>query len=204
MEVADALRRRRMVRHYDGRPVPDDALARIVDAARRAPTAGHAQGQHVVIVASEEGRRAVAARCHEAEHVARGRPPWLSSAPVHLVLCARPQDYRDRYAAVDKAAPERPDAWPVPFWWVDAGQTLMALQLAAVDEGLAAGFLDIADRAGLRRDLAIPDEVEPIGVLTVGYPGDRDAVVGSARRPRRPRTEVLHVERWGADPPRDT
>lgn len=200
MEFEELLRSRRMVRHYDGRPVDPAALARIVDAARRAPSAGNTQGQHLVVVTDHRRRAEVAACCGEATHVAHGRPPWLSSAPVHLVPCVRPQDYRDRYAEPDKSAPNRPDAWPVPFWWVDGGQALMLVLLAAVDEGLAAGFLDVADRSCLRAALDIPDDVEPLGVVTIGYPGPRDAVVGSAQRGRRAARGVVHQERWGGDP----
>lgn len=198
MEFREVVRRRRMVRHYDGRPVDPAALERVLDAARRGPSAGNVQGQRLVVVTDTALRRGVAACCDEEGHVARGRPAWLSSAPVHIVPCVSPPAYRDRYAEPDKAAPGRPDAWDVPFWWVDGGATLMLVLLAAVDEGLAAGFLDIADREGVCDLLGIPSDVEPLGVVTLGYPGPRDAVVGSARRGRRPASEVVHRERWGS------
>ena len=67
---------------------------------------------------------------------------------------------------------------------------------AAVDEGLAAGLLDVADRGALRAALGIPADVVPLGVVTVGHPVP-DRRSGSLARGRRPTAELLHHDRWG-------
>ena len=197
MEFAEVVRRRRMVRRYDGSPVPADALARVLDAASRAPSAGFSQGQSLVCVTDAATRQAIARCCDEPAHRAAGRPPWLSSAPVHLVPCVDEGAYHGRYAEADKAASRPPASWEVPFWWVDGGATLMLLLLAAVDEGLDAGFVDIADRAGLRAHLGIPEEVVPLGVVTLGTRHPDERPVGSSQR--RSRRDAVHRERWGGD-----
>jgi nitroreductase len=184
-----------MVRRYAPTPVDAAVLTRVLDVARRAPSAGYAQGQHYVVVVEEDAREAIATLCREREFVDRGHPPWLSVAPVHVVLCARPEDYRRRYAEPDKASSRGPDGWDVPFWFVDAGAALMLLLLAAADEGLGAGFLDIADPEGIRDLLGIPPDVIPVGLFTLGHPaGEQPA--GSAARGRRPAAEVIHRGRW--------
>ena len=86
--------------------------------------------------------------------------------------------------------------WPVPYWWVDAGASLMLILLAAVDEGLAAGFLGSHRLPELQAELSIPSDMVPIGVVTVGHPAP-DRRSGSLARGRRPRTDVVHHERWG-------
>ena len=180
-----------MVRRYRPDPVAPAALERIARAALRGPTAGHAQGVSVVVVTDPERRAALAGLAGEADWVARGRSPWLSPAPALLVLCVEPGTYRARFARPDKD----PAALSVPWWWVDGGAALALVLLAAVDEGLAAGFLGAHRLPGLGDLLGLPDGVVPLGVVTIGHPS-ADAA-GPAPRPRRPAAEVLHRDRWG-------
>ena len=76
---------------------------------------------------------------------------------------------------------------------------MMLILLAAVDEGLAAGFLGVHSVPDLKRLLEIPDEVEPIGVITIGHPAP-DRKSGSLRRGWRPDAEVKHWDRWTSAP----
>jgi nitroreductase len=195
VRLADLVRRRRMVRRYRPDPVDTATLERILDLARHAPSAGHSQGQHFVVVRDHATRRRIAALCREPEYLARGFEPWLSCAPVHVVPCVDPRAYHRRYAEPDKAASRGPDAWDVPFWHVDGGAALMLLLLAVVEEGLAAGFLDVPDPGALRALLDIPGEVLPLGLVTIGHPGE-DRRSGSLARGHRPLSTIVHDERW--------
>ncbi len=203
MEFHDVVRRRRMVRSYRPDPVDPAVLERILGATRHAPSAGFSQGHSLVVVTEAETRRAIATLAGEAEYVAAGFDPWISRAPVHVVVCTEKVRYLARYREPDKGGPDGPlareEAWSVPYWWVDAGTVLMLLLLAAVDEGLAAGFLGVHAVPGLRDLLGIPADVSPVGVVTVGHPAP-DRRSGSLRRGRRPAAEVIHRERWGGRP----
>ena len=55
MEFRDVVRARRMVRNYPGEPIDSESLEAILDAARRAPSAGNTQGQSFVVVTSDAG-----------------------------------------------------------------------------------------------------------------------------------------------------
>jgi nitroreductase len=171
-------------------------IERILDAARRAPSAGFSQGQSFVVVTEEARRRRVAELCGEAAYVAAGFDPWVSRAPVHVFPCVRPASYHERYAEPDKAGSTPPDRWRVPYWWVDGGAALLLVLLAAVDEGLGAGFLAVDDEAGLRSLLGVPDDVVPLGLVTIGRPAP-DRRSGSLDRGRRPYRQVVHREFWG-------
>lgn len=190
----EVVRARRMVRAYRPDPVDPAAIERILGAAVRAPSAGYSQGQSFVVVTGEVTRKRIAEVCREPAFRARGFAPWISAAPVLVVPCVHEATYRERYAEPDKACSVPPRDWPVPFWWVDGGAALMLLLLAAVDEGLAAGFL-AADPTGLRAVLGIPAEVAPLGVVTIGHPAP-DRRSGSLLRGRRPASEVIHRECW--------
>lgn len=193
MELYEVVRRRRMVRNYLPEPVSPEAIDRILDAARRAPSAGHTQGTAFVVVTEERTRRDIAGLAGEADYVARGFHPWISSAPVHLVITVSEEAYRERYREPDKLGREGEPDWPVPYWWVDAGASLMLVLLAAVEEGLAAGFLGGHSVPDLGRLLGIPTEHIPIGVVTLGHPAPdrRSSSLGRGWRPR-----VVHYEHW--------
>jgi nitroreductase len=90
----------------------------------------------------------------------------------------------------------------VPYWFVDAGAAMMLLLLAAVDEGLAAGFAGHPEQeARLRGLLGLPDGVVPIGVITIGRPAPTDDVDRTSsvfKRRRRRADQVIHRETWDA------
>jgi nitroreductase len=192
----DAVRRRRMVRNYTDDPVDPDALERILNAARKAPSAGFSQGQAMLVVAENEGRREIARLAGENEYVAMGMDPWISKAPVHVIVCVSKNTYFDRYAETDKKGePNTDEDWPVPYWWVDAGATMMLLLLAVVAEGLAAGFLGSHRMPELKESFGIPDHMDPIGIVTIGHAAP-DRRSGSLDRGWKAEDEVIHRERW--------
>jgi nitroreductase len=196
MEFRDVIAGRRMVRNYLPDPVPVESLDRIVDAGLRAPSAGFSQGLGFVVVTEAERRHAIAALADEAEYVASGFDPWISRAPAHIVITVSEDVYRARYREPDKLGPDGEEIeWPVPYWWVDAGAGLMAILLAAVDEGLAAGFLGVHAMPELASLLALPPDHMPIGVVTVGSPAP-DRRSASLDRGHKPRSAVVHWESW--------
>lgn len=187
-----------MVRNYRPDRVAPAVLERILDTARRGPSAGFSQGVHFLVLTELVDRRRLAVLCDEPAYVARGFDAWISRAPVHVLPCVHRVDYETRYAAADKVGAPSPAEWGVPFWWVDAGAALMLLLLATVDEGLAAGLLAVDDTPALRDWLGLPADVTPIGVVTIGHPA-ADRRSGSIARGRRPLEEVVHHGRWCGD-----
>lgn len=197
MDFADVLTRRRMVRNYTEVGVPDDVLLRVAAAALRAPSAGNSQAIGVVIVTDADKRAEIARLGNEQVYVDAGFDPWISKAPAHVVIAVSEKVYRDRYSEPDKLGPNGEQIeWPVPYWWVDAGAAMMAVLLAAVDEGLAAGFLGVHSMPDLARLVRLPDHFFPIGVITVGHPApDRRST--SLSRPKKTATDVIHRNVWG-------
>ena len=197
MEFREVIARRRMVRNYRTDPVGDDVIDRIVEAGRRAPSAGNTQGQSFVVVTDAERRRRIAELAGEPGYVEAGFDPWISRAPVHVVVCVSEAAYHRRYREPDKVGADGTEIdWPIPYWWVDAGASLMGILLAAVDEGLGAGFLGTHAVPELASFLDLPDEVTPIGVVTLGVAAP-DRRSSSLDRGRRPRDQIVHRQRWG-------
>lgn len=196
MELATVVRRRKMIRNYLDEPVDQEALERIIDTARAAPSAGHSQGQHLIVVTDRVTRARIAELGNEHHYVEAGLPPWMSTAPVHVVVCVREDDYHERYREPDKLTDEGIEMeWSVPYWWVDAGATMMLVLLATVNEGLSAGFFGSHRLDGLKELLGIPADVAPVGIITIGHAASTSPT-GSAKRGRRPGEDVVHRERW--------
>ncbi len=197
MDFGEVIRHRRMVRRYLDTPVPTESLDRIIDAALRAPSAGFAQGQSLIVVTDRDQRERIAHAANEQEYVDRGYPRWLSVAPVHVVVTVSEEAYLDRYREPDKLGPDI-DAldWDVPYWWVDGGATMMAILLAVVNEGLAAGFQGSHNFNNLRGVLGVPDTVTPLGVITIGFAAAHDQSRGSAQRGRKLPADTVHYDRW--------
>lgn len=195
MEFKEVIARRRMVRNYQDVAVDRATLDRIIDAGRQAPSAGFSQGQAFVVVTDDQDRAAVAELAGEPAYLASGFDPWISRAPVHIVVCVSEAAYHRRYNESDKLSDGEEIQWPIPYWWVDSGAAMQNLLLAVVDEGLSAGFLGLRAIAGLKTLLGIPDEYTPIGIVTVGH-GAPDRKSGSLRRGWRERHRVVHWDRW--------
>jgi nitroreductase len=202
MELVDLIKKRRMVRSFTDEPVAVDAVERILDCARRGPSAGYSQGVEFVVVTDASKRNAIAAPGDDTVAVS-GHHNFVAQAAVHVVICVSDEIYRSRYRESDKmrvvADIDEDDLWKVPFWYVDAGAALMLLLLATVDEGLAAAFTGGHDPAFLQELLAIPPEYIPVGIALLGHeaPDARQfGDVSADQRRRRPLSEVVHHESW--------
>ena len=201
MNFQDVVRRRRMVRSFTEEPVDPEIVERILDTARRGPSAGYSQGVEFVVITDPATRAAIAAPGEEI--LARsGHKPFVAQAPVHIAICVSPEIYRARYREPDKqrAVSDWDDEklWETPFWHTDGGAALMLILLAAVDEGIAAAFIG-GEHKLYRELLGIPEEYIPIGVALLGHeaPDARDyGDVSATTRPRRPLSEIVHRERW--------
>jgi len=188
-----------MVRNYTDTPVDRASIDRIVHAAVKTPSAGFSQGQRFVVVTDPRARMAVARAGGEELYVADGFDPWISRAPVHIVVCVDKGEYLKRYSEPDKTGEageaSKESDWIVPFWWVDAGASMMAILYAAVDEGLAAGFLGAQAFDELHETLGIPSDVSVVGICTIGHPAE-DRKSGSLARGWKPPDEVVKWDRW--------
>jgi nitroreductase len=190
-----------MVRAYEPKAVPREMLERIVGTIRRAPSGGFSQGQRFVVVTDPELRQAIADASGEKDMVEQGFAPWISGAAALVVVCAREQDYHERYQQPDKLDEGEEIDWPIPYWHVDAGKAAMLVLLAAIDEGLAAGVFGILGEstATVQDLLRLPEDVTIVEVITLGYPANDEAsdrLSSRATRPRRPLDELVRWERW--------
>jgi len=171
VETWDALRARRNVRQFTDQPVPDEALDRILEAGRRAPSASNWQPWDFVLVTDR-------AQLGELAKV------WQGAA--HVAAAA---------AAIAIVAPEPADDRQAAFLHYDLGQATYAMTVAAADLGVGTGHAAAADQDQARQVLGFPEGYFLAYLLSVGYPAGKPLAV-IAKLNRRPFDEVVHRGTW--------
>ncbi len=203
------LEARRDIRRFRPDPVPDETLERVLGAAHAAPSVGHSQPWRFLVV-RDPATRDRAALLADREHLRQAAAldetsaaamldlqlDGVREAPVGVVVCC---DRRTPAAGVlGRATYVDADLW-------SCACAIQNLWLAARSEGLGVGWVTLFrpdDLAGL---LGIPDGVETLGWLCVGWPDERPPTPGLVRAgwsARQPLADVVFRERWpSADPP---
>jgi nitroreductase len=171
VDTWDAIRSRRNVRAYDGRPIEPAALEQILEAARRAPSSRNQQAWDFVVVTERDRLRKLSEVWRFAQHVAS------SAATVALV-------------APESAVPDARETFQF-----DLGQAAMSLMVAAADQGIGSCHAAVEDQPLAREVLGLPDDRECMWLIALGFPADRP--LAPVERPsRRPFDDVVHRERW--------
>ncbi len=85
MEFYEAVMTRRSVRSYKPDPVPEDALNRILEAVRMAPSGSNRQPWKFIVVTDSEKRRGLMEIC--------GKQRFVAEAPVAIVGCGKDVKY---------------------------------------------------------------------------------------------------------------
>lgn len=205
----EVVRGRRMTRAFRSEPLPDGLLDHLIDLSSRAPSAGKTQGWHVIAL---EGDDTSTFWDITLPIPRRATFRWqrLLAAPVILLPLADPKAYVDRYAEPDKEATglgAGTDAWPVPYWTVDASMAVMTLLLGAQEAGLGALFFGVfRGEHELRERLGVPEHLELLGAVALGFTDDDSDETGAGRsstRPRRRPDEIIHRGRWSPLPAPD-
>jgi nitroreductase len=197
-EFQDVVRKRKMVRTFEDRPIEAAILERIVANAQRAPSAGFSQGwAFLVLNGKDETARYWNTTMSPERRTEFGWPGMFNAAAL-IVCLSNKSAYLRRYALEDKGWFDMDEKrWPVPYWDIDVGMAALLILQTAVDAGLGAVFFGIFDQAGFRAAFGIPDEYTAVGTVAIGHkaPTDRPSpslkIVG-----KKPASDVIHRGRW--------
>jgi len=170
MNFQELIIKRYSVRAYKPDPVDKEKLARVLEAARLAPTAANRQAFRVIVIPTK-GREEELRRVYGRE--------WFTQAPLVLCVCALPGE-----AWIRKA-----DGWNAAE--VDATIAMSHIVLAAADEGLGTCWIAAFDPAAAREVLGLPADVVPSAFTPLGYPAD-----SLPPKKRRPLAELVRRDRW--------
>jgi nitroreductase len=170
MDVMVAIRTRKSVRAYLARPVEDEKLNVVLEAARLAPSASNRQEWRFVVVREIEIRKKLAA--------AAGGQAFVGEAPVLIVACAETDGHVMRCGQL---------CYPI-----DVAIALDHMSLAAVELGLGSCWIGLFDEKKVKEILHIPDEIRVVELMLLGYPADPSAVA----KKRLPLDRIVKYEYW--------
>ncbi|SEL98092.1 cob(II)yrinic acid a,c-diamide reductase [Blastococcus sp. DSM 46786] len=197
---------RRDIRRYRPDPVPPELLRPVLEAGHRAPSVGHSQPWRFVVVTEQatRDRAAVLAdreRLRQAELLTPDRRARLldlqlegiREAPLGVVVAC---DRRTHATGVLGRA-TFPDA---DLW--SCACAIQNMWLAARAAGLGMGWVTLFQPADLAALLHLPEGVQTLGWLCLGWPDERPPEPGLVRQgwsSRAALEEVVLRERWPAD-----
>ena len=198
MEFQRVVTRRKMIRSFDERPIPDEIVERIIGNALRGPSAGFSQGVELLVI--QGGQLAAYWSLAATDQPAEGAPKWplLRNAQLIIAFLSDKRAYLDRYARPDKEWTKMAEEalWPVPFWDIDAGMAALLVLLTAVDAELGACFVGVVDQDEFKVKFGVPDRLHVVGCVLIGYAATDDPPSPSLARGRRVATEVVHRGQW--------
>ena len=137
------------VRAFSDKPVEEEKLCAILEAAKLAPTAKNNQPQKVLVINEPEAIEKLK-KCSPCTY---GAPLFLLTCVDHGKVWVRPNDNKD---GAD----------------VDAAIVQTHMMLEAAELGLGSCWVGMFDAAALREAFNLPEGVEPIALLPVGYPAE--------------------------------
>lgn len=172
--VLDTIKNRVSLRTYDNRPVTEEELQAILEAAMRAPTAGNQMLYSIIVIRSQETKEKLAKSCDN--------QPFIAKAPVLLLFAADQHKWFDYYqkngvkefcnAHADQGycfeAPQESDLF------LACEDTMIAAQnavIAAESLGIGSCYIgDIVENYEYHQELfGLPEYVFPIALLCLGH-----------------------------------
>jgi nitroreductase len=148
MEFKETMIKRQSIREYEDKPVPQDKLNRILEAARLAPSGSNRQPWKFIVVKDSQRRRELA-------QAANGQT-FVGQAPVIITAVA--------------TDPDRIMSCGIPSYAVDLAIAITQMTLAAVDEGLGTCWIGAFSQDKVKEILGVPAKYKVVTVLPVGYP----------------------------------
>ncbi len=157
MNFLELAKKRLSCRDYLDKPVPSEALAYCLEAARLAPSACNQQPWRFIIVEDPELRGKLSK-----EALLPGLPmPWVASAPVIAVLCAK------KKIGIHGIAPM---VSGIHYHLIDLGIAGEHFILAAAEQELGTCWIGWFKAKAVRKILDLPKSLEPVSLITLGYP----------------------------------
>ena len=173
MEFLDIAKARYSVRNYSSKKVEAEKLERILTAAHVAPTAANLQPVRLLVVQEEAGLAKI------------GKAANIYGAPLAIIVCS-----------------DQTKAWTRPFdgkQTTDIDATIVTdhMMIQATEEGLGSVGVCYFKPDVIKQEFNLPEGIEPINILVIGYAEGAKAAPDRHQRERIPMQELVSYESFG-------
>lgn len=175
MDLLDAIQRTKPCRSFQPRPIPEDMLTRVLNAARMAPSVDNQQPWRFLVIRDEGTKDKLS------QVVTKGT--FVRSAPVVVVAIA-----------AEGETPSLVGGYVLGYL-LDVAISIDHLALAATSEGLGACWLTEFKADKISKMLSIPEGFHVVGVVPLGFPSP-EANDGKQLNGRKSLAEVTAYERF--------
>jgi nitroreductase len=171
MDFLELAKTRYSVRSYTDKKVEQEKIEKILFAAHVAPTAANLQPVRLIVVQGEEGLGKI------------GKAANIYNAPLAIIVCA-----------------DHTKAWKRPFdgkQTVDIDASILTdhMMLEATELGLGSVWVCYFKPDVIKQEFQLPDELEPINILAVGYSDEESADTNRFDSTRIPISKLVSYEK---------
>ena len=171
MDFLELAKKRYSVRSYLDRKVEAEKLEKILQAAHVAPTAANRQPIRIIAVQEKEGLEKI------------GKAANIFGAPLAMIVCA-----------------DHDKAWVRPYDNkqtndIDASILTDHMMLEATELGLGSVWVCYFKPDVIRKEFNLPDNLEPVNILAIGYAGGEAADPERHSQTRIPVGELVSCEK---------
>jgi len=170
MTVMEAIKLRKSVRSWEDKPVEDEKIGAVLEAARLAPSASNRQEWRFVVVRDAGVRKKLVGAARD--------QTFVGEAPVVIACCA---DSDEHVMACGQLC------YPI-----DVAIAIDHMTLAAVELGLGTCWIGAFDEGKAKEVLGIPEEIRVVELLPLGYPADPSP----KEKSRMAADEIVHWDKW--------
>ena len=171
MNFLEIAKSRYSVRDYTSQKVEQEKLNKILYAAHVAPTAANLQPVRLIVVQEDEGLNKI------------GKAANLYGAPLAIIVCS-----------------DNSKAWTRPFdrkQTVDIDASILTdhMMMEATELGLGSVWVCYFKPDVIKQEFQLPDTLEPINILAIGYSNESPADPERHATQRIPLDELVHYEK---------
>jgi nitroreductase len=174
LDFYEVIETRRSVRSFKKDPVPEKALARVLEAARIAPSGSNRQPWKFILIMDKTLKERMGLACDDQE--------FIADAPMIVVACGQRLLINTGGYMGDMSM------------LLDVAIAFTHLVLAARSEGLGTCWIGAFNNNEIKKLLKVPDGYEVVAVTPLGYPSDAGAFAKS--RSRKNREEIVSINEF--------